>query len=48
MTLISFWLEFEYTNNTTKYEALVQGLKQDIDLNVKCLKVFGDLEIIVK
>ena len=28
-------LEFECTNNTVEYEALVQGLKKSIDLNVK-------------
>jgi hypothetical protein len=41
-------LEFECTNNTVEYEALVQGLKKSIDLNVKELKVFGDSKIIVR
>jgi hypothetical protein len=41
-TPISCRLEFECTNNTAEYEALVQGLKKAIDLKVKCLKVFGD------
>jgi ribonuclease HI len=41
-------LEFECTNNTVEYEALVQGLKKSIDLNVKELKVFRDSEIIVR
>jgi ribonuclease HI len=31
-----------------EYEALVQGLKKSIDLNIKELIVFGDLEIIVR
>jgi ribonuclease HI len=44
---LSFRLEFECTNNTVKYEALVQGLKKAIDLDVKELKVFGDSKIIV-
>ena len=35
-------------NNTTEYEALVQGLKNAIELNVKKLKVFGDSDIVVK
>jgi hypothetical protein len=39
---LSCRLEFECTNNTVEYEALVQGLKKAIDLNVKELKVFGD------
>ena len=43
-----FRLEFECTNNTVEYEALVQGLKKTIELKVKNLKVYGDSEIIVK
>jgi ribonuclease HI len=46
--IISSRLEFECTNNTAKYESLVQGLKKAIDLEVKHLKVFGDSEIIVR
>jgi ribonuclease HI len=45
---LSCRLEFECTNNTTEYEALVQGLKKAIDLNVKELKVFGDSKIIIR
>jgi ribonuclease HI len=45
---LSFRLEFECTNNTMEYEALVQGLKKAIELNIKELKVFGDSEIIVR
>ena len=41
-------LEFECTNNTAEYEALVQGLKKEIELKVKNLKVYGDSEIVVK
>jgi ribonuclease HI len=36
--LISCRLEFECTNNTVEYEALVQGLKKAIDLKVKHLE----------
>jgi hypothetical protein len=32
---LSCRLEFKCTNNTTEYEALVQGLKKAIELNVK-------------
>ena len=45
---LSCRLEFECTNNIAEYEALVQGLKKAIDLNVKELKVFGDSEIIIR
>eukprot|EP00253_Pinus_taeda_P029794 PITA_29794 len=41
-------LEFDCTNNTTEYEALVQGLYKAIKLNVKYLQVFRDSEIVVK
>ena len=45
---LSCILEFECTNNTTEYEALVQGLRKAIELKVKNLKVYGDSEIVVK
>ena len=45
---LSCRLEFECTNNTTEYEALVQGLRKAIELKVENLKVYGDSEIIVK
>ena len=45
---ISCRLEFECTNNTAEYEALIQGLKKEIEFKVKNLKVYGDSKIIVK
>ena len=45
---ISCRLEFECTNNTAEYEALVQGLKKTIEIKVKNMKVYGDSEIVVK
>jgi hypothetical protein len=45
---LSCRLKFECTNNITEYEALVQGLKKSIDMDVKELKVFRDSEIIVR
>jgi ribonuclease HI len=47
-TFISCWLEFECTDNTTKYEALLQGLRKALDMDVWNLIVFSDLEIVVK
>jgi ribonuclease HI len=41
-------MEFECTNNTSEYEALVHGFKKSIYLNIKELVVFGDSYIIVK
>ena len=46
--MISCRLEFLCTNNTAEYEALIQGLKKVLDLNVKVLIAFGDSEIIVR
>lgn len=40
--LIASHLEFECTNNTTKYEALILSLQRAIDLNVSILKAVGD------
>ena len=45
---LSCRLEFKCTNNTTEYEALIQGLKKAIEFKVRNLKVYGDSEIIVK
>ena len=44
---LSCRLKFECTNNTAKYEALIQGLKKAIEFKVNNLKVYGDSEIIV-
>jgi hypothetical protein len=45
---VSCRLEFECTNNTTEYEALVKGLNKSIDLNIEEIKVSVDSEIIVR
>ena len=41
-------LEFDCTNNTAEYEALVQGLYKEIRLHIKYLQVFEDSEIVIK
>ena len=41
-------LEFMWKNNTTEYEALLQGSRKVIDIQVKHLKVYGDSNILVK
>ena len=46
--MLSCRLEFLCTTNTAKYEALIQGLKNALDLNVKVLIAFDDSEIIVR
>ena len=47
-TCIACRLEFNCTNNTVEYEALIQGLKKTIDLDIKVLIAYGDSEIIVR
>jgi hypothetical protein len=47
-TLIAFRLEFECTNNIAEYEALLQGLRKALDLNIHNLTVFCDSEIVVR
>lgn len=37
---------FKMTNNQSKYEALLVGLKLTKELGIKCLKVFIDLQLI--
>lgn len=43
--LVPFRLEFECTDNTTEYEALIHRLDKVIDMEVKKLRIFGDSEI---
>eukprot|EP00253_Pinus_taeda_P035378 PITA_35378 len=45
-TILTCRLEFDCTNNTVEYEALVQGLYKAIGL--KYPQVFGDSEIVIK
>ena len=35
------------TNNITKYEALVNGIKMDIEWHVDELKIFGDSQLVI-
>jgi ribonuclease HI len=45
--MISYKLEFETTNNITKYEALVLGLRVAKDMAIGNLKFLGDSELII-
>jgi hypothetical protein len=47
-TFIACHPEFECTNNTVEYEALLQGLRKYLDMDVWNLMVFGDSEIVVR
>jgi len=39
---LSYKLEFEATNNVAEYEALVLGLRDEKDMGIKEIVVFGD------
>ena len=45
---LMYKLEFHTTNNTTKYEALVMGLRIAKDLGIQQLAIFGDSELVVQ
>jgi ribonuclease HI len=47
-TLLACRLEFECTNNTAEYEALLQGLRKSLDMHIQNLVVFDDSEIVVR
>ena len=47
-TFIACQLEFECTNNTAEYQALLQGLGKSLDMDVQNLIVFDDSKIMVK
>jgi hypothetical protein len=44
----SYKISFPCTNNITKYEGLVIGLRQAIRWNIKSLLVFGDSQLVIK
>ena len=46
--MFSFRLEFECTNTIAKYEALVKGLKKEIDMGAQVIECYDDSEIIGK
>ena len=43
--MLAFRLEFNCNNNVAEYEALMQGLRKALDLQVKCIEVFGNSKI---
>jgi ribonuclease HI len=44
---LSYKIEFKTTNNVVEYEALVLGLRDDKDMMIENITVFGDVELIV-
>jgi hypothetical protein len=46
--MIACHLEFECTNNVVEYKSLVQGLRKAPDLDIKCIAVFRDCQIVAR
>ncbi|KAH9327192.1 hypothetical protein KI387_007370, partial [Taxus chinensis] len=44
----AYKLQFDNTNNTTEYEALLLGISEAEDMGIKKLRCLGDAEVIVK
>jgi hypothetical protein len=47
-TYFFYHLKFECTNNDAKYESLIQRLRKEIDLNVKCIYAFDHSRVVIK
>ena len=45
---LSFKLEYEATNNVAEYEALLLGLQTTKSMDIQCLKVLGDSNLVVR
>ena len=45
---LSYKLQFQTTNNTTEYEALILGMKAAKDLGADQLTIFGDSELVIR
>ncbi|XP_066316385.1 uncharacterized protein [Miscanthus floridulus] len=41
------WIHFAASNNTAEYEACLHGLRIAIELDVKCLMVYGDSALVI-
>ena len=45
---LMYKLEFETTNNTAEYEALILGLRVAKDLGIQHISVYGDSKLVVQ
>jgi ribonuclease HI len=41
-TLIACRIAFQCTNNVVEYEALMKGIKKEVNINMRKIKEFGD------
>ena len=44
---LSYKLDFKTTNNIAEYEALLLGVKAAKETRIKCIKIFGDANLII-
>ena len=47
VVVLSFKLEFPYSNNTAEYETYLTGLATTLEMGVKHLRVLGDSNLVV-
>jgi hypothetical protein len=47
-TRLSCHLESKCSDNMAEYETLVEGLRKTINMNVRCIEVFGDSQVVIK
>ena len=45
---LMYKLEFKTTNNIVEYEALILGLREEKDLGIQELAMFGDSELVIQ
>ena len=45
---LSYKLDFKTTNNVAEYEALRLGVKAAKEMGIMCVKIFGDVELIIQ
>ena len=48
MISLPFKMDFEATNNVVEYEALLLGLQTTKNMNIECLTVYEDSELVVR
>ena len=48
VVMLSYKLQFQTTNNTVEYEALILGMKAAKDLGVEQLVTYGDSELVIQ
>jgi len=46
-SILSYRIEFNYTNNVEEYESLILGIHLGININIKNLQLNGDSDLIV-